>query len=286
MVSPEVFSFIHNPQGMVEFFEEVYALGESRNVVVDLSGVKTMTPDAIPGLLATIHHCAIVGSRVRGNFPKEPKPQKMLIESGFRNYVHSSPGAKNLPPMGHIMKFTESGETFQNRFDQHLAERLIEFATLKLTGTAQPHRPSFSIFCEAMLNTFNHAASEGVSHEPWWASTYYDSERNCSCFTFLDQGVGIFKSHRLTMRLNILSSLRVLDQGQLLQRLFRGEIPSTTGLPGRGNGIPGMYEHCKAGRIRRLTVLSNNAFGDGDAETYVVLPKSFPGTLLYWEIWP
>jgi len=38
-----------------------------------------------------------------------------------------------------------------------------------------------------------------------------------------------------------------------------------------------MYDHCKAERIRKLTILSNKAFGDLEAETYVVLPKSFAG---------
>lgn len=269
---------------MVEFFREVYSLSDRKNVFVDLAGVKTMTPDAIAGLLATIHHCGLVGSRVRGNVPKEPTPQRMLNNSGFRNYVHSAPGAKIPPAMGQIVKFTKTGEAFQNRFDQRLANGLTEFAMLQLTGTAQPHRPSFSVFCEAMLNTFNHAGRSGVSHEPWWASVYYDSDRKCACFTFLDQGVGIFRSHRLTTKLNLLTFLRLLTPAELLRRLFRGEIPSTTGLPGRGNGIPGMYEHCKAGRIKKLTVLSNNAVGDVDADTYVVLSKSFNGTLLYWEI--
>jgi hypothetical protein len=284
VAGPEVFSFIHNPEGMVAFFEEVYAVAESRNVIVDLSGVTTMTPDAIPGLLATIHHCRIGGARIRGNVPTDLKAQKMLNESGFREYVHSAPGTRRPSPMGHILKFTAGGETSHDRFDQMLANGLVEFATSKLTGIPKPHGPSFSVLGEAMLNTLNHAGKYGVSHEPWWASVYYDSERKRACFTFLDRGVGIFESHRLTTKLKFLTGLQVLSPAQILQRLVKGEIPSTTREPGRGNGIPGMYDHCKAERIRKLTILSNKAFGDLEAETYVVLPKSFAGTLLYWEI--
>lgn len=268
---------------MVAFFNDVYRLAEDRNVYVDLTGVKVMTPDAIPGLLATIHHCRTVGSRIRGNVPREPKAQRMLEDSGFRDYVRSAPGHPRPIPMGRVVRFKQSHELFQNKFDQFLAKDLVEFATSKLTGTARPHGPSFSVFGEAMLNTFNHA-NKSVSHEPWWASVYYDSERKRACFTFLDRGVGIFRSHRLTTQLKVMKALRLLSPPQILQRLVNGEIPSTTREPGRGNGIPGMYAHCKAGRIKRLTILSNKAFGDLESESYLELRRFFPGTLVYWEI--
>jgi hypothetical protein len=45
-----------------------------------------------------------------------------------------------------------------------------------------------------------------------------------------------------------------------------------------------MYEHCRAGRIRNLTVLTNNVIGEAETERYQVLTESFEGTLLYWEI--
>jgi hypothetical protein len=260
------------------------SVAEKRNLYVDLSGVKTMTSDAIAGLLATIHYCKSLGARARGNVPTEPQAEQMLNNSGFRTYVHSSPGSQYTSPMGRIEKFTKRGEAFQNKFDQNLARRIIEFATLKLTGTARANGVSYSVFCEAMLNTLNHASGPNAPREPWWASVYYDSDRNRACFTFLDQGVGIFNSRRLAMRLKLLVHLRSPSSGELLKLLFRGAIPSTTGVLGRGNGIPRMYEHCKAGRIRNLIILSNNAVGNAEEETYRVLPRGFEGTLLYWEI--
>ena len=244
-----------------------------------------MTSDAIAGLLATIHHCETGGASVSGNVPSDPLPKAMLNDSGFRNYVRSSPiYRQSLTARGQIIRRTARGEAFHNRFDQHLANRLIEFANLKLTGSAKPHGPSFSVFCEAMLNTLNHAAEPGGSHEPWWASAYFDSDRNCVCFTFIDQGVGIFRSYPLTMALRM-RALTLLSRGEILERLFHGKIPSSTKLPGRGNGIPEMYQHCKAGRIRNLIVIANNAIGNGETEKYGELSNSFPGTLLYWEIW-
>lgn len=134
-----------------------------------------------------------------------------------------------------------------------------------------------------MLNTLNHASRDGEP-EPWWASVFVDAERRRSCFTFIDQGVGIFKSHRLTLRLKLLENFSILDNAQILERLFQGRIPSTTRIVGRGNGIPGMYNHHKANRIKNFTILANNAIGRAETESYQMLAASFEGTILYWEI--
>jgi hypothetical protein len=135
-----------------------------------------------------------------------------------------------------------------------------------------------------MLNTLNHAAVLGRPREPWWASVYVNSDIGRACFTFIDLGVGIFESHQLTLALNLKHAFRLLTRGELLKRIFCGEVQSTTREPGRGNGLPGMYEHCKARRIRNLTVIANNAIGNAETETYDVISGEFPGTLLYWEI--
>lgn len=282
-IGPEAFSIIQNPDGMIQFFSRMLSLALDRNVIVDLSAVEHMTPDAIPGLLATIRGCKLAGARVRGNVPKSERPKKMLNESGFRSYVRSAAGSQRHAEMGRIAKFPRSSEAFHNRFDQYIAKDLIEFANLRLQGKELAHPPSYSVFSEAMLNTWNHASSD-ETHEPWWASVYFDADRSRACFTFLDRGVGIFGSHQLTLRLRVLTHLRFLNSAELLEQIFKGQIPSTTKEAGRGNGIPGMYAHCKAGRIKNLTVISNDASGNAETEIYSVLPKSFTGTLLYWEI--
>ncbi len=269
---------------MVGFIREVCETSEAKNVVVDLSKVQEMTPDAVAVLLAMIQHCRIVGARMSGNAPENPKAREMLNNSGFRSHVASAPGFAGVPSKGRIGKFAKSRETSADRYSQSLALELIRFATLQLTGIEQHHGPSYSVFGEAMLNTLNHAAKLGEPKEPWWASVYYDQERKRACFTFLDQGVGIFRSHTLTANLKFQTLVGMLDQAQILEKIFNGEIPSSTRIPGRGNGIPEMYESCKAGRIRNLTVIANKACGEAEPDRYTVLSEPFEGTLLYWEI--
>jgi hypothetical protein len=44
------------------------------------------------------------------------------------------------------------------------------------------------------------------------------------------------------------------------------------------------YAHCKAGRIRNLAVLANDAIGNAENDLFEPLSSSFPGTLIYWEV--
>lgn len=286
VVAPLEFSIIHNPEGFVAFAKEMRAAAKSNNIYVDLSEVKSMTSDAIAGLLATNQRCRVSGTLIRGNSPKEAEAKDMLANSGFREYVGGSISRQVSVPTGRIKKFQRRRETVQNRFDQRVALELVEFATLQLTGVVRPHGPSYSLFSEAMLNTWNHASGGGLYEPPeaWWASIYYDSARKRACFTFLDQGIGIFKSHTLTRTLKVMSLFGLLNEAEILERLFRGQIPSSTREPGRGNGIPWMYETCKAGRIKNLTIIANRAFGDAERDIYRVLSSDLQGTLIYWEI--
>jgi hypothetical protein len=272
---------IHNPAETIEFFNQIRRLVAERNVFVDLSGVTRLTPDAIAGLLAAIHHGVRMNANIQGNVPGDPHLQDMLNHSGFREYVRSPAGVNYRTNLGRVRK--HSREAVNIKFNQTVANELIEFGMESLTGNPSPHRPSYSILGEAMLNTLNHA-SAGNTPVPWWASVFVDMERHRACFTFIDQGVGIFCSGRLIRRLKLLSALKFYGRAQILQRLLQGKIPSTTRVPGRGNGLPGMYAHCKANRVKNFTVLANDVIGYAETESYRQLKTSFEGTILYWEV--
>jgi hypothetical protein len=254
------------------------------NVFVDLSKVNLITPDAIAGLLATIHHPDVGDGLIYGNTPDDPLMRKILNESGFRQYVKSDTAAPHRASMGKVQRHSSSQDIFKRRYDQFVAKDLVDFAMEKLRGLSRNHPPSYGMLGEAMLNTMHHASPKGRPDELWWASVYFDSERNVACFTFVDQGVGIFKSRRLLEKLKLLGQLSLPTNAEILRRLFRGQIPSTTDEPGRGHGIPGMYAHCKAGRIHGFAILSNDAVGKAESESYEAISSHFGGTVLYWEV--
>jgi hypothetical protein len=280
--APQVLSFVLNPEASISFFDQIKTMAAKRRVVfVDLSNTTTITPDAITGLLMSIQ---APSAQVMGNQPADPAAAEMINTSGFRDYVKNHPAYVPMPTRGQVRKGARGREAFEERFNQGVANKLTSHAVSQLSGPPPATGPSYRMLCEAMLNTFTHASPVGETNESWWASVYYDAAGGRACFTFIDQGVGIFNSQHFSVRTTILHWLTALSRGDILGRLFQGDIPSSTRLPGRGNGIPGMYEHCKAGRIHNLTVLTNNALGEAETETYRTLTNSFGGTLIYWEI--
>jgi hypothetical protein len=260
-------------------------LSKTRNVFVDLSGVTHLTPDAIAALLATIHDRKIGRGHISGNTPKDDKLRTVLDSSGFREYVRSNTDEAYRVPAGKVSKRSkDSRDILNEHFDQTVATQLISFAVSKLRGAPGLHRPSYRVFAEAMLNTLNHASANTETREFWWSSVFHDDARNRACFSFIDQGVGIFKSHRLGVLLRVFRSVGATTNAQVLERLLQGHVPSSTKVPGRGNGLPGMYSHCIARRIRRLVIISNDAYADVESGVYKPLKTPFAGTILYWEI--
>lgn len=281
--APEVCSFLQNPNETIQFFNKLKILSRDRNVSVDLSGVTTITPDAIAGLVAMIHRFNEQDALIEGNVPRDRVARSMIEHSGFRDYVKTPGWAPARVLMGKVRKRSRSRDTVEIRYNQQVTTDLIAFATEKLTGSPRANGPSYSNFGEAMLNTLNHASATSQP-EPWWASVYFDADRKRACFTFIDQGIGIFRSHRLTATLKLVKTLSILSSADILKKILQGEVRSTTRVEGRGNGLPGMYKHCKAGRIRNFTVLANDAIGNAETDEYRSLRTSFAGTLLYWEI--
>jgi hypothetical protein len=268
----------------IQFINRLKILAVDRNVFVDLAHVRVLTPEAIACLIAVIHRFEGIDAGISGNVPTDAGIRAMMDHSGFRDYVRSSPGWNPTSAlMGRVRKRSRSRNTVQNRYDQNISRELISFAMEKLTGKPRSHGPSYGTMGEAMLNTLNHASPDS-SLQPWWASVYVDEGRKCACFTFIDQGVGIFQSHRLTAALKLGTGLTLLSRADILGKILNGEVRSTTRIPGRGNGLPGMYTHCKKGRIRNFVVVANDAIGYAETDQYRAMKVPFHGTLLYWEI--
>ena len=115
-------------------------------------------------------------------------------------------------------------------------------------------------------------------------SVYCNVENNRAAFTFIDQGIGIFKSQGLLFRLKFASQLMFRDRTDILRELLLGNIPSSTGLAYHGYGLPGIYDACINGRIRNLVILSNDVYANIERGDFRPLKNSFDGTILYWEV--
>jgi hypothetical protein len=137
-----------------------------------------------------------------------------------------------------------------------------------------------------MSNTHNHAAGKerkDAVRQTWYSTVYADVSRSRACYTFLDTGVGIFKSIRLRGLKRFFKAIGVSNNAEILEQILEGRVGSSTGVPYRGKGLPSIYALLKRGSIKELVIIANSVYANVSKGDYRVLEIGFPGTLLYWE---
>jgi hypothetical protein len=164
--------------------------------------------------------------------------------------------------------------------DGEYARKLVDFAEGN-GGNRLRLKIAYAHLVECMGNTHQHASAR-PGEQTWWASVFRDSRRKCDCFTFVDMGVGIFNSVELSLRLRIYSFTGF--RHQILKRLLEGKIPSSTGKPYRGRGLPWIYRSCIDQKVKRLVIVTNNVFGDAERDDFRALEHDINGVILYWEV--
>lgn len=201
----------------------------------------------------------------------------MLVGSGFFAHVNKM---QPLPSVSHGQISQEQSKKVQ----PDLAKELIHFGTRAL-GSEQKCTSAYSVLIESMSNTHNHAAPKHPTDpELWWATVFADAARKRVCFTFVDTGVGIFRSVRLSKVRKLYKVLGIQSDADILREMLHGKVESSTGHAYRGKGLPNIYKMSKTGRIKSLTIVANDVYCNVPANEYRMLKNSFHGTVLYWEI--
>ena len=276
VTAPARFSMVENPEEMSRFLKRLSRENDRRHhVFVDLSGISTLTSDGIAVLLARVKR-GRSGVTTGGNWPNDPKLKSMLTQSGFAQHV-VAPGVDTSGDHGEIVKRSSY------KVMPDMAQSLIACVTRGLTGRKQRRQPVQSALLECMSNTHDHAAPAS-EREGWWATAYYDENERKAFFTFVDLGVGIFRSRRVTLLQTVLKHLGAMRNVVLMEDILKGNVPSRTGFPFRGKGLPWIYKLSQMGHLRNLIVVSNDVFADVARDKYRSLDPPFGGTLLYWEI--
>jgi hypothetical protein len=275
---PANFSLIHNPEETIHFLREFSSLAVNYNIKLDLSGVTEITTDAIASLVATIR---ALGTRrtVQGNLPQEIGCTDILNQSGFFEHVKlKRPLAA--PTQGRI--YRQESKLVEPR----LARDLVHIASQALFGEPRRCQTAYRALIESMSNTHNHAAGREQKYtikQTWYSTVYADVSRGRACYTFLDTGVGIFKSIRLRSLRKVYRTIGISNNADILGEILEGKVGSSTGFPYRGKGLPSIYALLKRGSIKELIIIANSVYANVGAGDFRVLGIGFPGTLLYWE---
>jgi hypothetical protein len=276
--APENFSFVDNTAQMVAFFNRMErAYRNKRDVFVDFSGIKQLSPDSLAVFVSKIHDAKFHrGLGCSGNEPDDEEIKKKFIESGFYEIV--------VPRDKKARVISGSFRKKSNKKVQpEMIDEMVSFATRKLFGEDRKCGGVTNALLETMGNTRGHASSNPKSHETWWAYVHCDTERKIATYCLVDNGIGIFQSRKISMVRNVLNKIRITSNIEILKRMLNRQIESSTGIAYRGRGIPSVYKSLQRGDIRNLIFIANDVIAKVDANEYYTLTPAFKGTFVSWE---
>lgn len=278
ITAPENFSFIYNTEELIKFFNRMEKLhSRSYDVFIDFSRVKQLTPDSLAVLVSKMSDGKFnYGRNCGGNEPQNKELQQKFVQSGFYDVV--IPRSKSNEPVTGSFRKKQS-----KKVEPEMADDLITFITKNLYGKYRKCGGVTNALLESMGNTRGHAASARGRYETWWAAAQCDIKEKKAYYSFVDNGVGIFRSKQPNVLQQALNKLKITSNTELLQKMLHRQIPSTTGIPYRGRGIPSIFNSLKRGDISNLIIITNDVYARVENNDYRRLSPQFDGTFLYWE---
>lgn len=291
--APTDFSMTRNPSETVAFLGRIAENYDKRKPsIIELGHVESVEHGAICILLSLMVKFRNSNIDFNGTFPKCKKCAKILRESGFFEHLKYKAKIKKAD----AIKVSEKNSfaTHANKTtDPRLASEAVMYATQCLTGRPKVSKGTYSALIELMQNTVAHASPIEDGRQHWWLSVHFDKESEKVHFTFLDYGVGVFKSLNTKARGSIffgaVQALKNLwsseDNADVLRLILNGEMHRTvTGKEYRGKGLPGIRSRMQANYFDDLVVVTNDVFADVKRDIYTTLDVEFSGTFVCWSV--
>lgn len=297
--APPNFSFIDNTSSVLDYFNGMDSkISETESINIDISEINNLTPDTITLLIAKLSERKLKEIGIRGNAPKDPELKKMFVESGLYEYVKSN-GIKTVSPKNKLWKYSRSsvvkGSMTQN------AITLCRDLFLK-NGKTYDTDPLYNLLVEAMSNTIHHAddeknknsrrrktpnkrGSSPTNNVNWWLYYYYDETLNSIKFSFIDMGVGIFKSASFNGYRKVVNYFSPSNK-PLVKPFLEGKIMSSrkTDTAISGKGIRQIMHCASLNEFKKFLIITNDLKIDVKSKRSEELNSNFAGTFIYFEI--
>lgn len=285
--APSNFSFHENRDGVLNFITQLEKnLYDELSLLVNMKLVVSIDLEAIVLLLGIMAEYNTRNIRFNGNLPDHSASKDKLVDSGFLNQLF---------PSGEQYNFGSERGIYThgtNVFDQELSYEIVSNSLIAVFGEKRRSQGSQKLLIEAMKNTISHAGAGTNNTRHWWLSVRQDKNNKKATFTFLDYGIGIFKSLR-TKGIHdpgyswVEKNLKLDTRNHiLLQKIMSGELQhiSRSRKYNQGNGLPGMKSALDNNYISKLTILSNDVLADVGLNSYQQLVTPFSGTMIQFEI--
>lgn len=289
--APSKLSFIENSTEVVEFIDKLKKHYDLKSkVFVVLKDVKEISYDAIVVLLSIMVKFKSNKIKFNGDFPEDPEARKILDESQFLKYLFQQFKESDRYSLG--QKSSIHTHAWKD-VDSELGSELIRQASKTIWGEERRCQGVQRTLIELMLNTNNHADDEKKGEKHWWISVHHDKENEKVSFAFIDFGVGVFTS--LNNKRDGSKFFGVLEKvkerykygnnADLLELILDGTVHKTaTNKPYHGKGLPGINMALNRDQISNLNIITNNVHANIENSDFKIMPNSFSGTFVYWEV--
>lgn len=280
-VAPEKFSFINNTNEVLTYFNDVRNfIKQKKSVFLDISGITELTPDTITLLISKLSEKESKKVILHGNAPENPILKKMFMESGLYNFVNSL-GNKKVSNKNKLWKHSTNNEVKGemtalaiNACKDLFKRKGIDYDTDNL----------YNLLVEAMSNTMNHADGK-ISNLDWWLYYYLDEPNNTIKFSFIDLGIGIFKSASFD---SYKKYAKHIYQGNrlLVKPFLEGKIISSrkTDHEISGKGVKQIIDCANLNEFKKFIIITNDVKIDVKTKESEEISNNFDGTFIYFEI--
>jgi hypothetical protein len=288
--APSNFSFIDNTEEFTTFITKVENQYSKRNkVFILLDKVEIVSYGAIVVLLSIM--VKFKDSRIdfNGNKPDDLYARKMLHDSGFFEKLYIK--------KDNIFSINTKGNTIHThgstKVDSEFSAKIISEASKIVWGEPRRCQGVQRAFLELMHNTNNHAEIGAQGEKLWWLSVNHIEEENRVVFSFIDFGVGVFKSLEskksesiwFEAKKKMNKAFAINSNNDWLRLMLEGEMHQTvTGKSYRGKGLPGIKNVMDKNQISNLHIITNNVVANVSDNKYEKISNDFSGTFVHWEL--
>lgn len=292
ITAPQIFSIEKNESEVIEFQHKVKACFVARKkILIRLEKVTFLSTDAILLLLTILVEYKSAGIDFNGTKPFDSTIRARLQKSGFFQYLFGNFESKEEYTFRNVdgQIYTHGQKTVASK----LADELIKHSSQRIWGEPRRCPGAQKTLVELMHNTFDHADyQKGTQH--WWLSVEWNPELKEVTISFIDYGVGIFRSldnknqqdpiYALYQKMRETFPL-IKSQHEKLHLILNGSLTLTQSREYyRGKGLSKIYKHYTEGRISSLFILSNFASANVANNDYHSLKKEFKGTFVAFKI--
>lgn len=292
--SPATLSLLNNESKTLDFLRKLQVcFNGKKKVLVLLDDVTNITTDAILVLLSSMVQFKAARIGFNGTKPRDEKCAFKLESSGFLKHLLGTPAMSDKDTYS-FKKMNNFIYTHgQKTVESSLADELVKYASEVVWGVPRRCPGIQTTLVELMHNTYDHAGEfKGEKH--WWISVEHDEMNHEVIFSFIDFGVGIFRSlankkqgEPLFGALDyiIQNFPLVTTEADRLQLILEGRVRLTQfNEYYRGKGLRNIYLKHQRNQISDLSIISNHASFKARNNDYHSIRNEFTGTFISFKM--